>query len=235
MELYKGKSKIVCQGAAENTVVLRFTDNVTAFNGEKCEALSGKGEIGFDVSNLLYGFLEQNGIETHMVEIIDKATVEVKKAEIVGVEVIVRNIAAGGFVKKYGAEEGMVFDEPVVEFCLKSDELGDPLVNESQIRALRIATDDELAEMTRQALKINKLLCALFKKAGIRLVDFKLEFGRYENRLILCDEISPDSCRLWDIETGEKFDKDIFRQDLGDLVNGYTEVFDRLSKTLTVV
>ncbi|MCL2222862.1 MAG: phosphoribosylaminoimidazolesuccinocarboxamide synthase [Oscillospiraceae bacterium] len=235
MELYKGKTKIVCQGTDENTVILRFTDNVTAFNGEKCEALPGKGETGFAFSNLLYGFLEQNGIETHMVEIIDEATVEVKKAEIVGVEVIVRNVAAGGFVKKYGAKEGTVFDEPVVEFCLKSDELGDPLINESQIRALEIATDDELAEMMRQALKINKLLCALFKKAGIRLVDFKLEFGRYENRLILCDELSPDSCRLWDVETGEKFDKDIFRQDLGDLVSGYTEVFDRLSKTLTVV
>jgi phosphoribosylaminoimidazole-succinocarboxamide synthase len=147
----------------------------------------------------------------------------------VGVEVIVRNAAAGGFVKKYDAKEGSTFVQPVVEFCVKSDKLGDPMINESQIIALGLATYAEISEMTRQALHINDLLCAFFEKVGITLVDFKVEFGKYEKRLILCDEISPDSCRLWDVKTGEKLDKDRFRQDLGDLISGYSEVFRRLS------
>ena len=228
MELYKGKSKIVLRGENENTVLLRFTDNVTAFNGERCEVLPCKGAVCADVSNLIYRYLEENGIETHLLEILDETLVTVKKAEIVGVEVIVRNAAAGGFVKKYGVAEGMEFKPPVIEFCLKSDELGDPLINESQILALGIATHIELSEMTRQAFHINELLCSLFEEAEIRLVDFKLEFGRYENRLILCDEISPESCRLWDIKTGEKLDKDRFRQNLGNVIEGYKEVIRRL-------
>ena len=229
MELYRGKSKIVMRGDDTKSLTLHFTDNVTALNGEKCETLPGKGAACAAISNLIFRHLEQGGIETHLLKVIDDTSVAVKKSEIVEVEVIIRNAAAGGFVKKYGAQEGENFDLPVVEFCVKSDKLGDPLVNESQIIALRIATADELTEMERQALHINELLCKLFAKAKIRLVDFKLEFGRYENRIILCDEISPDSCRLWDVETGEKLDKDRFRQDLGGVTNSYNEVLNRLS------
>ena len=228
MELYRGKSKIILQSNDENTVKIRFTDNATAFNGEKCETLPGKGTACAAISNLIFRYLEENGIETHLLEVLDDTHVTAKKAEIVGVEVIVRNVATGSFVKKYGVAEGKEFNPPVLEFCVKSDELGDPLVNESQIIALSLATKDELSEMERQALYINNLLCELFAKVKIRLVDFKLEFGRYENRLILCDEISPDSCRLWDMKTGEKLDKDRFRQNLGDLVSGYNEVLKRL-------
>ncbi|MCL2223549.1 MAG: phosphoribosylaminoimidazolesuccinocarboxamide synthase [Defluviitaleaceae bacterium] len=229
MVLHTGKSKTVHQGADENTVILRFTDNITAGNGEKHETMQGKGELCAAISNLIFAHLKLNGVETHLVEILDETSVLAKKAEIVGVEVIVRNAAAGGFVKKYGVAHGLIFEPPVVEFCVKSDKLGDPMANENQIAALGIATPDELSEMTKKSLLINTYMCRLFKKAGIRLADFKLEFGRYENKLILCDEISPDSCRLWDMKTGEKFDKDIFRQGLGDVLDGYREVFRRLS------
>ena len=229
MELYRGKSKIVMHGDDAKSLTLHFTDNVTALNGEKCETLPGKGAVCAAISNLIFRYLEQGGIETHLLKVIDDTSVAAKKSEIVEVEVIIRNFAAGGFVKKYGVQEGEEFNPPVVEFCVKSDKLGDPLVNESQIIALRIATADELAEMEHQALHINELLCKLFAKTKIRLVDFKLEFGRYEGRLILCDEISPDSCRLWDIETGEKLDKDRFRQNLGGVTNSYNEVLSRLS------
>jgi len=230
MELYKGKSKNIYEGRDKNTLLLQFTNNATAFNGEKTANISGKGELCAAISGIIYKYLEQNGIETHMLEAVSSTEVLVKKAEIVGVEVIVRNVAAGGFVKKYDVEEGRVFKQPIVEFCVKSDKLGDPMINESQILALGIATYDEISGMARQALKINNLLLNLFEKVGITFVDFKVEFGRCEKRLILCDEISPDSCRLWDVKTGEKFDKDRFRQDLGDLISGYSEVFRRLSK-----
>ena len=228
-ELYRGKSKIVLHGEDENTVLLHFTDSITALNGERCEVLPGKGAVCAAISNLVYRYLERKNIETHLLKILDETLVAVKRAEIVDVEVIVRNVAAGGFVKKYGAAEGMVFEPPVIEFCLKSDKLGDPLINESQIFALGIATHDELSKMTRQALHINELLRGLFEKVEICLVDFKLEFGRYENRLILCDEISPESCRLWDNKTGKKLDKDRFRQNLGDVITSYKEVLRRLS------
>jgi len=228
MVLHEGKSKIVMQGADENSLTLRFTNNITAFNGKKKESPPGKGAVCAAISNLIFAYLTQRGIETHLLEVLDETSVLVKKAEIIGVEVIVRNAAAGGFVKKYGIAEGMDFEPPVVEFCVKSDKLGDPMVNESQINALGIATSDELSEMTEKSLQINTLLCRLFGKVGIRLADFKLEFGRYENKLILCDEISPDSCRLWDAKTGEKLDKDRFRQNLGDVISGYNEVLNRL-------
>jgi phosphoribosylaminoimidazole-succinocarboxamide synthase len=172
--------------------------------------------------------LEENGVESHLIEVIDGTSVLVKKAEIVMVEVIVRNIAAGSFSKKYGVPEGTELKNATIEFSLKSDELGDPMINRKQITALGIASDEELDFMIEQALKINGLLCGLFETAGIRLVDYKLEFGRYDGRLILCDEISPDSCRLWDITTGEKLDKDRFRHDLGDVTAGYQKVLERL-------
>jgi phosphoribosylaminoimidazole-succinocarboxamide synthase len=226
--LYEGKSKIVYVGRDESTVLIKYKDSATAFNGEKKAELSGKGALNAAISNMIYGYLEENGVKTHLVETVGDTVVIVKKAEIIMVEVIVRNVAAGGFSKKYGVPEGSELKNIVVEFCLKSDELGDPMLNESQITALGLASNEELNRMTGQALKINGLLLSLFEKAGIRLIDFKLEFGRHGGEIILCDEISPDSCRLWDRETGKKLDKDRFRRDLGDVLGGYRDVLERL-------
>lgn len=226
--LYEGKSKIIYRGPDDESFIIRYKDSATAFNGEKKAEISGKGKLNAEISNMIYGYLTENGIKTHLIEVIDDTSVLVRKAEIVMVEVIIRNIAAGSFSKKYGVHEGTTLKNIVVEFSLKSDMLGDPMINESQITAIGLAEKEELAEMSKQALKINELLCSLFSKAEIRLVDFKLEFGRSNGEIILCDEISPDSCRLWDISTNKKLDKDRFRQDLGDVLGGYREVLRRL-------
>ena len=226
--LYEGKSKIICHGTDEHSYIIRYKDTATALNGEKKAELSGKGRLNCAISNIIYRYLESNGIKTHLLEVLGDTVVLVKKAEIIMVEVIVRNVAAGGFSKKYGVAEGTELKNVVVEFSYKSDELGDPLMSESQITAIGIATEAELAEMTRQALLINELLCELFAKTGISLVDFKLEFGRCNGEIILCDEISPDSCRFWDTKTGEKLDKDRFRRGLGNVQSGYQEVLGRL-------
>lgn len=232
--LYEGKSKLVCQGTDENSLLIRYKDTATAFNGAKKEILWGKGKLNAEISNILYGYLAKNGIKTHLIEIIDDSSVLVKKADIIMAEVIVRNVAAGGFSKKYDIPEGTVLNNTIIEFSYKSDKLGDPMINRSQITAIGLATEEELDKMSGMALKINELLCSLFAKANIRLVDFKLEFGRYDREIILCDEISPDSCRFWDMVTGEKYDKDRFRQDLGDVLEGYKEVLKRLKNVLTL-
>ena len=226
--LYEGKSKVIYAGEDDNSYIIKYKDTATAGNGEKKEDLLGKGRLNAEISNIIYDYLSKNGIKTHLIKIIDETTVLVKKAEIVMVEVIVRNVAAGGFSKKYGVPEGTPLNNKVVEFSYKSDELNDPLINESHITAIGIATEAELEEMTEQALKINTLLCTLFERSGIKLIDFKLEFGRCNGEIILCDEISPDSCRLWDAKTNEKMDKDRFRRDLGDVLGGYNEVLRRL-------
>jgi len=226
--LYEGKSKLVCKGRDESTLLIKYKDTATAGNGEKKAELPGKGVLNAAISNLIYAYLEENGVKTHLVKVVDETSAVVKKAEIVMVEVIVRNVAAGGFSKKYGVPEGSPLKNIVVEFCLKSDELGDPMINESQITAIGLATREELDYMAEQALKINGLLRSLFEKAGIKLIDFKLEFGRSGGEIILCDEISPDSCRLWDAKTDKKLDKDRFRRDLGDVLGGYRDVLARL-------
>ena len=226
--LYEGKSKIICEGESADTLIVRYKDTATAFNGGKCEELSGKGRLNAEISRLIYTHLADNGIETHLIKQIDDTADLVKKADIIMVEVIVRNVAAGSFSSKYSVSEGTVFDKPTVEFSVKSDELNDPMINKSQIAALGLASESELDEMINQSLKINDLLCDLFAKSGIRLIDFKLEFGRYENCVILCDEISPDSCRLWEIGTDKKLDKDRFRRDMGDVLDSYKEVLRRL-------
>ena len=226
--LYEGKSKLVCRGRDEKTFIIRYKDTATANNGEKKEDLPGKGKLNAAISNLLYDYLEKNGVKTHLIEVIDDTTSLVKKAEIVMVEAIVRNVAAGSFSKKYGIPEGTDLKNITVEYSLKSDDLGDPMINEAQITALGLATEEELSEIETQALKINELLKSLFSKIGIKLVDFKLEFGRCDGEVILCDEISPDSCRLWDMNTNEKLDKDRFRRDLGDVLGGYEDVLRRL-------
>jgi phosphoribosylaminoimidazole-succinocarboxamide synthase len=226
--LYEGKSKIVSQGPDDKSLIISYKDSLTAFNGEKKAELPGKGALNAAISNLIFAYLEKNGITTHLIKVIDETSVLVKKTEIIMIEVIIRNVAAGNFSKKYGVEEGAALKHPTFEYSLKSDELGDPLMSDSHITALGIATAGELSQLTGQALRINELLSGLFEKAGIRLVDFKLEFGRCEGKIILCDEISADSCRLWDVQTNKKLDKDRFRRDLGDVLENYREVFERL-------
>jgi phosphoribosylaminoimidazole-succinocarboxamide synthase len=213
-------------------VLICYKDTATAFNGEKKEDLDGKGKLNAAISNLIYSHLEKNGIETHTIKVVVECTVLAKNVEVVMVEVIIRNIAAGSFSKKYGVKEGTPLKNSTVEFSVKSDELGDPMINNSQITAIGLATEEELEFMSKQAFKINDLMCEMFKKAGITLVDFKLEFGRFEGRIILCDEISPDSCRLWEAGTNKKLDKDRFRQDLGNVLDGYRDVLARLEKAV---
>jgi phosphoribosylaminoimidazole-succinocarboxamide synthase len=230
-EILKGKSKTVHKGPNGETLVIRYRDSVTAFNGEKKVELAGKGKLNCAISNLIFGYLAKNGIKTHLIEPVDETSVLVKKAQIFMVEVTVRNEVAGSFSKKYGTEEGSALKNTVVEFSLKSDKLGDPLINESQITALGLATREELAQISALALKINGLLRTLFTWVGITIADFKLEFGKANGEIILCDEISPDSCRLWDMNTGKKLDKDRFRLDLGDVLESYSEVLNRLLET----
>lgn len=226
--VYEGKSKIVCRGEDDNTLIIRYKDTATAFNGEKKEELDGKGKLNAEISNIIFEYLQENGIKTHLIKVIDETTALVHKAEIILVEVIIRNVASGSFSKKYGVPEGTALNNTVVEFSLKSDALGDPMINESQITAIGIATKQELETMSDMALEINKLLSDLFLKIGIKLVDFKLEFGRVNDMILLCDEISPDSCRFWDVNTNTKLDKDRFRRDLGNVLDGYREVLRRL-------
>ena len=226
--LYEGKSKQIYAGEDAESLVVRYKDTATAGNGEKKAELAGKGRLNATISNLIYCYLAENGVKTHLLRVIDETTVLVKKAEIVPIEVIVRNVAAGGFSAKYGVAEGTELSESTVEFSYKSDALGDPMINASQITAIGLAEEAELADMERQARRINGLLCKLFAQAGIRLVDFKLEFGRVGQEIILCDEISPDSCRLWDARTNQKLDKDRFRRDLGNVLGGYEDVLRRL-------
>ena len=206
----------------------RYKDTATAGNGAKKEDLPGKGKLNAEISNYIYQYLMDNGVKTHLLKVIDDTTVLVKQAEIVMVEVIVRNVAAGSFSKKYGVPEGTALKNTVVEFSLKSDELGDPMINDCQITALGVATQAELDELRAMSLRIDELMTALFAKAGIKLIDFKLEFGRVDGELVLCDEISPDSCRLWDAATDEKLDKDRFRRDLGNVLDGYRAVLARI-------
>ena len=232
--LYEGKSKTIYPGPEGDSLIIRFRNSATAFNGEKKEELEGKAIINSAISNIIFDYLGKNGIKTHLIKELDETSILVKKAEIIMVELIVRNIAAGSFSKKYGVEEGTELKNTVVEFSLKSDSLGDPMFNVSHITALGLATKEELDQMINQALKINELLRALFLKAKIKLIDFKLEFGRYPAgknsgaEIILCDEISPDSCRLWDEMSNEKMDKDRFRRNLGGVMEGYREVLERL-------
>ena len=226
--LYEGKSKVICQGPNDESVIIRYKDTATALNGEKKEDLLGKGKLNAAISNLIFRYLETQGIETHLIEAIDETTTLVKRAEIIMVEAIVRNIAAGNFSKRYGIAEGTALKNTTFELSLKSDKLGDPMINESQVTAIGFATAQELAEMTEKALCINKILSELFMKVKIKLVDFKLEFGRCNGKIILCDEISPDSCRFWDAETNKKLDKDRFRRDLGGVLDGYQDVLKRL-------
>ncbi|MGM9646668.1 MAG: phosphoribosylaminoimidazolesuccinocarboxamide synthase [Eubacteriales bacterium] len=232
-QLYEGKAKKVFQTDDPELLIVSYKDDATAFNGLKKGTIAGKGVINNQMSNLLMQKLEKAGIPTHFVEELSERETLVKKVSIVPLEVIVRNIAAGSFSKRYGVEEGVVFDAPTVEFSYKNDDLGDPLLNTYHALALKLATPEEIATIERYALAVNEELKTFWKSCGVTLVDFKLEFGRLcDGTIVLADEISPDTCRLWDSATGEKLDKDRFRRDLGGVEDAYIEVMKRLSEHL---
>ena len=227
--LYEGKAKKVYKTDNEDQYIVDYKDDATAFNGEKKGTISGKGVINNKMTNLIFKYLNENGINTHLIkELSDRETL-VKKVEIVPLEVIVRNIAAGSFSAKYGVPEGTELKNPIVEFSYKNDSLNDPMINNSQIQAIGIATAEELEEITESVKKVNELLQKFFLECNIILVDFKVEYGRSKEGIILADEISPDTCRLWDAETREKLDKDRLRRDLGGVEEAYEEVWRRIT------
>lgn len=227
--LYEGKAKKVFKTKDEDLLIVSYKDDATAFNGLKKGSILGKGAINNRMANIVFQYLEKNGVETHYVEELNDRETVVKKVSIVPLEVIVRNIAAGSFSKKYGVEEGKQLNNPILEFSYKNDALGDPMINDLQILAIGLASKEELDAITEKALRINDLLKAYFIEKGIQLVDFKIEFGRYHGKIILADEISPDTCRLWDTETNKKLDKDRFRRDLGGVEEAYEEVWRRIN------
>lgn len=232
-QLYEGKAKKVYETDAQGLLIVSYKDDATAFNGLKKGTISGKGIINNRMSNILMQRLEKGGIPTHFVEELNERETVVRRVSIVPLEVIVRNIAAGSFSQRYGVVEGEVFASPTIEFSYKNDELGDPLLNDYHAIALKLATVEELETIKRYAFAINEQLKSFWKDCGVTLVDFKLEFGRLGNgTIVLADEISPDTCRLWDSRTGEKLDKDRFRRDLGGVEDAYAEVMKRLTEHL---
>ena len=228
-QLYEGKAKKVFATDDPDLVIVSYKDDATAFNGLKKGTIVGKGVVNNKVTNHLMQLLEQEGVPTHFVEELSDRDTVVKHVSIVPLEVIIRNISAGSFAKRFGVEEGIVFDEPTIEFSYKNDDLGDPLMNAYHARALKLATAEEIETIKAMAFKVNEVLKAFFKAVNVDLVDFKLEFGRLpDGAIVLADEISPDTCRFWDSTTHEKLDKDRFRRDLGGVEEAYQEVMRRL-------
>ena len=231
--LYEGKAKKVYTTDDPQQLIVSYKDDATAFNGLKKGTITGKGVINNKMSNLLMARLEKEGIPTHLVKELNDRETLVKKVSIVPLEVIVRNISAGSFAKRYGVEEGIVFDQPTFELSYKNDDLGDPLMNDDHALALKLATPEELALIRKYALAVDKLMQEVWADCGVTLVDFKLEFGRLaDGAIVLADEISPDTCRLWDSETHEKLDKDRFRRDMGGVEAAYEQVMERLTQHL---
>ncbi len=229
VQLYEGKAKKVFATENDAYCIVDYKDDATAFNGEKKGTILGKGVINNRVTNHLMKLLEEKGIPTHFVEELSERETLVKKVSIVPLEVIVRNIAAGSLAKRVGVEEGTKLNSTVLEYCYKDDALGDPMVNEYHIKAMKWATDDEINLIAEYSLKINNILSAYLKDVNIELIDFKLEFGKTaDGTIVLADEISPDTCRFWDSVTHEKLDKDRFRRDLGNVEDAYKEIQHRL-------
>ena len=232
-QIYEGKAKKVYATDDPALLIVSYKDDATAFNGLKKGTIVGKGVINNRMSNALMRMLEQRGVPTHYVEEIGERDTVVKKVTIVPLEVIVRNISAGSFAKRYGVEEGIVFDSPTIEFSYKDDALGDPLINACHAVALKLATREEIETIKTYAFRINEILKEFWLSCGVTLVDFKLEFGRLpDGTVVLADEISPDTCRLWDTATGKKLDKDRFRRDLGGVEDAYREIMGRLEAGL---
>lgn len=228
-QLYEGKAKKVFATDDANLVIVDYKDDATAFNGEKKGTIAGKGVINNVMSNHMFQLLEQQGVPTHFVEQLSDRETVVKKVSIVPLEVIIRNISAGSFAKRFGVGEGIVFDEPTIEFSYKNDDLGDPLMNAYHAIALGLATREEIEQIKSMAFKVNEVMKQYFDTLNVTLVDFKLEFGKTaDGTIVLADEISPDTCRLWDKDTGEKLDKDRFRRDMGGVEEAYQEIMKRV-------
>ncbi len=228
VQLYEGKAKKVYATTDEDIVLVSYKDDATAFNGLKKGTILGKGVVNNVCSNHMFRLLEEKGIPTHYVEEINERETYVKKVEIVPLEVIIRNRAAGSFSKRYGVAEGTALSTTVIEFSYKNDDLGDPLINEYHALALNLATKEEIEKIKTLAFKVNDFMKSYFSEIGVELIDFKLEFGRFKGDIILADEISPDTCRFWDAKTGEKLDKDRFRRDMDDVDKGYREMMKRM-------
>ena len=227
--LYEGKAKKVFTTDVPYVYIVQYKDDATAFNGQKKGSIEGKGVVNNLMSNAMMRMLEKKGVPTHLVEELNDRETAVKKVEIVPLEVIIRNVAAGSMSKRLGIPEGTVLPQVVLEFSYKNDELGDPLINNYHALAMELATKEEIAEIERLAFIVNEEMVKFFKEVNIKLIDFKIEFGRDVNgKIILADEISPDTCRLWDADTNEKLDKDRFRRDMGGVEDAYQEVFHRL-------
>ena len=227
--LYEGKAKRVYATDNAEVLLVSYKDDATAFNGLKKGTISGKGAINNRVTNFMMQLLEKEGVPTHFVEELSEREPLVKKVSIVPLEVIIRNISAGSFAKRYGVEEGIVFAEPTIEFSYKNDDLGDPLINDYHALALGVATKEEIETIKNMAFKVNEVMKNFFKKLNVDLVDFKLEFGKVaDGSIVLADEISPDTCRFWDSTTHEKLDKDRFRRDLGNVEDAYQEMMKRI-------
>ena len=230
-ELYEGKAKKVYETINPDLYIVSYQDDATAFNGEKKGTIVGKGSINNRMTNMVMKILEKNGVPTHFVEELNDNETVVKKVSIVPLEVIIRNVSAGSFAKRFGVEEGIIFDEPTVEFSYKNDELGDPLMNDYHAMALKLVTYEEIELIKSMAFKVNDVLKDYFLRLNIKLIDFKIEFGKLPSGdIVLADEISPDTCRLWDKDTSEKLDKDRFRRDLGGTEDAYQEVMRRLTE-----
>tara|TARA_B100000214_G_scaffold373432_1_gene353749 strand:+ start:50 stop:838 length:789 start_codon:yes stop_codon:yes gene_type:complete len=231
-KLYEGKAKIIYACAEKNLVIQHFKDDATAFNNQKKSVIEGKGILNNRISEHILTYLGQVGIKNHLVKRINMREQLIKHVTIIPIEFIVRNIATGSLTKRLGIEDGTVLDEPLIEYCLKNDGLGDPLISKEHIFAFKWATKKEIEKVDKQLHRINDFLVGLFRGVGIKLVDFKVEFGRFKNNnkneIILADEISPDTCRLWDMNTEKKLDKDRFRKDLGNLIEAYQDVARRL-------
>lgn len=227
-QLYEGKAKKVFATDNPDYCIVSYKDDATAFNGEKKGTIVGKGVVNNRMSNFMFKLLEEKGIKTDFVEELNDRETVLKKVEIVPLEVIVRNKAAGSLSKRLGLPEGTVMKVPVLEFCYKDDDLGDPMVNEYHILAADLATKEEIEKISEMALKINSVMIDFFKECNVDLIDFKIEFGRFHGDIILADEISPDTCRFWDMDTQEKLDKDRFRRDMGGVEEAYSEMMRRI-------
>ena len=227
-QLYEGKAKKVFATDDPDLVIVSYKDDATAFNGLKKGTIEGKGVINNKMTNYMFGLLEKEGVPTHLVkELSDRETL-VKKVDIVQLEVIIRNVAAGSFSKRMGVEEGKALLTPILEYSYKNDDLGDPFINDYYALALGIATKEELDTIAKYAFKVNEFMLKYFKEIGIDLIDFKIEFGRFKGQILLADEISPDTCRFWDSKTHEKLDKDRFRRDMGGVEDAYKEIRRRI-------
>lgn len=228
-QLYEGKAKKIFETDKPEILLVSYKDDATAFNGIKKGTILGKGIINNKVTNYMMRLLEKAGIPTHYIEEISERETLVKKVSIIPLEVIIRNVSAGSFAKNYGVEEGIIFDEPTIEFSYKNDNLGDPLINSYHAIALKLATKEEIEIIKKYAFKINEEMKKFFISINVKLIDFKLEFGKLaDNKIVLADEISPDTCRFWDATTNEKLDKDRFRRDLGNVEGAYKEMMKRI-------